>query len=111
MAKTMTKKPTASAKPPTKSQLYSEIAEKTDLSRKEVSAVFEQLDEIAKRSLKKHDAFTIPGMAKLVIQKKKAVKEHERPDPFNKGQMMTVKAKPARKVVKARLLKNLKDAV
>jgi hypothetical protein len=45
------------------------------------------------------------------VQKKPAVKAHTRPDPFNPGQMMQVKAKPARKVVKVRPLKGLKDRV
>lgn len=101
---------TASAKPPNKSQLYGEIAEKTDLSRKEVAAVFEQLDLIAKRSLKKHEAFTLPGMAKLVVKKKPATKAHTGINPFTKEEQM-FKAKPASKQIKMRPLKGLKDGV
>ncbi|MFT5354316.1 MAG: hypothetical protein ACI9KE_001521 [Polyangiales bacterium] len=41
--------------------------------------------------------------------KKPAVKAHERPDPFNKGQMMQVKAKPATMKVKVLPLKKLKE--
>jgi nucleoid DNA-binding protein len=53
---------------------------------------------------------TLPGLVKLSVVSKPAVPQHEGLNPFTK-QMMTYKAKPARKVVKIRPIKALKDAV
>jgi hypothetical protein len=45
------------------------------------------------------------------VQDKPATEAATRPNPFKPGEMMDVKAKPARRVVKVRPLKNLKDMV
>jgi len=46
---------------------------------------------------------------KITVITKPATKATQRANPFKPGEMMTVKAKPARKVVKIRALKALKD--
>lgn len=108
---------TASAKPRKKSELYSTIADHVgDISKKQVAAVFEVLGKVigadlAKPSPDKPKVFVIPGMMKISAIHKSASKSMQRADPFNKGQMMTVKAKPARTVVKVRPLKGLKEMV
>ena len=99
-----------STKPPTKSELYTQIAEATDLSKKDVSAVFDELSDAVGRSLKKHGAFTLPGMAKMTVKKKPATKARPGRNPFT-GEDIMIKAKPASKQVKIRPLKNLKDMV
>lgn len=113
----MAKKSTAAAaaapkKAPTKSEIYSSIAEATDLSRKQVSAVFDELSNIIQKNLKKNGpgAFTVPGLLKLTVVRKEATKARKGVNPFTK-QEQVFKAKPARNVVKIRPLKNLKDFV
>lgn len=114
MAKKTVKKTTkkaATTKPPTKSEVFSQIAENTDLTKKDVSRVFDELQTIIGKSLKKHSAFTMPGLCKMVVKKKPAQKGGMRPNPFNPGEMMEVKPKPASKTVRIRPLKNLKEMV
>jgi nucleoid DNA-binding protein len=54
--------------------------------------------------------FTLPGIVKFRVIKKPATKARKGVNPFT-GEPMTFKAKPARNVIKVRLLKNLKDTV
>lgn len=99
-------------KPPTKTEIYTNIAESTGLSKKDVGAVFDALnDEIAKALSKKGpQTFTLPGLCKIVVQNKPATPEREGTNPFT-GEKTIFKAKPARNVVKVRPLKKLKDMV
>jgi nucleoid DNA-binding protein len=101
------------AKAPTKTEILTNIAESTSLSKKEVGAVLDALSaEIAKAVGKKGPGqFAIPGLAKIVVQRKPATKAATKPNPFKPGEMMDVAAKPARNVVKVRPLKSLKDMV
>ncbi|MFP6857612.1 MAG: HU family DNA-binding protein [Roseibacillus sp.] len=103
----------ADNKPATKTEILNNIAEETGLARKDVAAVLESLSgEIRKGVSKKGPGqFTIPGLCKIVVQRKPATQAATRPNPFKPGEMMEVKAKPARNVVKVRPLKNLKDMV
>ncbi len=100
------------AKAATKGEVYSQIAEKTNLPKKDVAAVFAALTDLIHKSLKdkKVGIFQIPGLLKLSVDTKPATKAKQGINPFTK-EPMTIKAKPARKVVKARPLKALKDAV
>ncbi len=109
------KKIAASGKLRKKSELYTLIAEHTDLSRKQVAGVFETLGRImtvdlAKPSDGKPKVFVIPGMLKVTATYKPATKAREGKNPFT-GEMQMFKAKPAKTVIKARALKALKDAV
>ncbi|MBI4955653.1 MAG: HU family DNA-binding protein [Myxococcales bacterium] len=95
----------------TKTQLIQAIAEvNTDVNRKQVKDVLEALASIGHKQLKKSGAFTLPGFAKFRVIKKPATKERKGIHPFT-GQETVFKAKPARKVVKARPVKSVKDAV
>ena len=58
----------------------------------------------------KTGVFSIPGFAKMVVIKKPATKARKGINPFTK-EPMVFKAKPARKIVRARPLKAVKDAV
>jgi len=102
----------ATNKPPTKTEIYNNISESTGLAKKDVSAVFDALnDEIAKAlGNKGSQTFTLPGLCKIVVQNKPATPEREGVNPFT-GEKTTFKAKPARNVVKVRPLKKLKDMV
>jgi nucleoid DNA-binding protein len=104
----------AAKKPPTKTEVYASISEATGVAKKDVAAVFEALvDEIAKSLSKKgSQAFTIPGLCKIVVQHKPAQPAKKGvPNPFKPGELMDVAAKPAKNVVKVRALKKLKDMV
>jgi nucleoid DNA-binding protein len=98
------------AKHATKSEIYSGIAESTELSRKQVASVFEALaDQVSKNVGKKGPGiFVIPGLAKITVITKPATKARKGINPFTK-QEQVFKAKPARKVIKIRPLKALKD--
>ena len=102
----------AGKKPPTKTELFNSVAEQAELSKKEVAAVFDALAGEIKKSLGKNgpQAFTIPGLCKITVQRKPATKARKGINPFT-GEETMFKAKPARNVVKVRPLKNLKDMV
>ena len=102
----------AAIKPMTKSEIVSGIAEATGLTKKDVSSVFEVMAAQIKKSLGRRGpgAYTIPGLMKLVVQRKPATKARKGINPFTKEETI-FKAKPARNVVKIRPLKNLKDMV
>jgi len=110
MAKKTATKAAATKKPPTKSQLYASIADKTDLSKKQVGEVMDALGDEMVKSLKKNQAFTLPGVAKMVVKKKPATKARPGRNPFT-GEEIMIKAKPASKTVRIRPLKNLKDSI
>ena len=105
--KTATK---ASAKPMSKSEIVSGIADATGLTKKQVNSVFEAMAGQIKTSLSSRGpgAYAIPGLMKLVVVRKPAVPARKGINPFT-GQETMFKAKPARNVVKIRPLKNLKD--
>ena len=121
MAKKPTKAPklpkiSASSKPRKKSELFGLLAEHTGLARKQVAQVFDTLGtiigaDLAKPSADKPRIFVVPGMMKIQSIHKPATKAAEKPNPFKPGEMMTVKAKPARTVIKIRPLKGLKAMV
>jgi nucleoid DNA-binding protein len=110
MAKT-SKKTNSAPKPPTKGEIYGTIAEKTQLTRKQVAAVFDELGVLIRKNLSRGpQAFTVPGLCKMVVKKKPATKARKGINPFTKEEVM-FKAKPASKTVRIRPLKNLKDMV
>jgi len=98
------------AKPATKSEILSRIAESTELSRKQVSSVFDSLADQIKGALGKKGAgvFAIPGLMKILVVHKPATPARKGINPFTKQEQM-FKAKPARNVVKVRPLRALKD--
>jgi len=122
MAKSKTKKKatktksktTAAPKPRTKTQIYSDISDATDLTRREVAAVFDALSALMKKDLGSRGpgAFTVPGLMKVVkVNKPRRPARKNVPNPFRPGEFMDVAAKPASKVVKVRPLKGLKEMV
>lgn len=110
--KTTKSKSSTEVKARTKSQIFGDISDKTGLSRKEISGVFEQMSTMIKKDLGRSGpgTFTVPGLMKI-----KKVHKERRParkgvNPFT-GEEMMFKAKPARNVVKVLALKGLKDMV
>ncbi len=100
------------AKPATKVEIFGTIAEKTGLGKKDVAKVFDALGELIGKELGKKGPgqFVIPGLLKLKIVRKEATKAKQGINPFTK-EPMTIKAKPARNVVKAIPMKSLKELV
>lgn len=100
------------AKVLTKSQIIQAIADahKEKLARKDVARVIESLANVGYKELKKTGLFVLPGLAKFVVIKKPATKERPGINPFTK-EAITIKAKPARRVLKARPLKAAKDCL
>ena len=80
------------------------------LTRKDVKNVIESLATVGYKELKKTGSFLVPGFAKFVVIKKPATKARKGINPFTKEPTI-FKAKPARKVIKARPVKAAKDAV
>ncbi len=93
-----------------KTQIIDQIAECTELSRKQVSAVLDSLTDVIEAHVKKNAVgeFVLPGLMKISTVRKPAVKARKGINPFTKEEVM-FKAKPATTVVKVRPLKKLKD--
>lgn len=100
-------------KPRTKSELFTAIAEKTDLTRRQVASVFEALAGEIKKDIGKRaggSMFKVPGLMNIKVVNKPATKARKGINPFT-GQEMTFKAKPASRKVKILATKALKDIV
>ena len=95
-----------------KSELIAKLAEEhaDKLTRKDVKGVLETLAQVGYKELKKTGTFLVPGLAKFVVIKKPATKARKGTNPFTKEPTI-FKAKPARKVIKARPVKAAKDAL
>jgi DNA-binding protein HU-beta len=102
----------AMAKLMSKSELIKKIVEQhpNGMTRKDVKGVIEAVAEIGYKELKKTGAFFVPGFAKFVVIKKPATKARKGINPFTKEPTI-FKAKPARKIIRARPVKAAKDAV
>jgi nucleoid DNA-binding protein len=98
------------AKVLTKSEILAGLAETTGLSRKDVASVFDALSELIKKNVGKKGPgmFVIPGLMRIMVIQKPATKAHTGINPFTKQEQM-FKAKPARKVIKVRPLKALRE--
>jgi nucleoid DNA-binding protein len=109
-AKKSAKKAAAIRNRYSKTQLLSEIADKTDLTKKQVGAVMEELGAVIERHVRKGAAgeFVLPGMLKIKTVKKPATKARKGINPFT-GEEMMFKAKPATVKVKILPLKALKE--
>ncbi len=94
----------AGEKPITKAQLVTLLAEKLEISKKDVDAFLDALADIAYKETKKKGAFTLPGFGKLVKQHRKARKGR---NPAT-GEAIKIAAKT---VVKFRLAKVCKDSI
>ena len=94
----------------TKTQIVGSIADNTGLSKKQVSDVMQQLENLIEGSIKKRGAgeFTIPGLMKVTTVRKPAVKARKGINPFT-GEGTMFKAKPASTAVKIRPLKKMKE--
>ena len=97
-------------KPMTKTEIINELAQNTELTKKQVSSVFDELAIVIERHIKKRapGKFVFPGLMKIEVKKKPATKARKGINPFTREET-TFKAKPARKVVKIQPLKKVKE--
>ena len=98
----------AAAKSMTQGALAEALANKTELKKAVASKVIKSLAEIATGEVKKAGVFTVPGVCRLKIRTKPATKAGKR-EMF--GKTVIVKAKPAKKVVKAFPVAALKASI
>lgn len=106
--------PSNTKKAPSKTEILNNIAAATELSKKDVGAVLDALNEEIRKALANRGpgVFAIPGLVK--IEKRKVPAKPARknvPNPFKPGELMDVPAKPASVKIKVRPLKALKGMV
>ena len=118
--KTAAKKTTAAAKRKapaiqkkfTKTEILNEISSNTDVSKKEVAAVLDELAVLIERHIKKRAVgeFTLPGLLKIksVVRPARPARKGV-PNPFRPGETMDIPRKPATTRVKVLPLKKLKE--
>ena len=101
-----------SAKSATKSEILNNIAKATELSRKQVTSVFDALSSQIKAAVGKKGpgTFALSGLLKIIVIQKPATPQRKGINPFTKQEQVFA-AKPARKLIKVRPLKALKDMV
>jgi len=92
-----------------KTELFSYFADHEfeggqQINKKMVREFFDELQHLSESELKRCGEFVLPGMTKLVVQKRQARKGR---NPAT-GESINI---PAKTVVKARIAKQLKDAV
>jgi DNA-binding protein HU-beta len=96
------------AKAITKAQMAGEVSNKTGLTKAQVNDVFQALSEVVGEELRGGRPVAVPGLVKITLAHKAATPSRPGRNPFT-GEAITIKAKPARKVVRVRALKALKD--
>lgn len=100
-----------SDKPLSKTDILNALADATGQSRKEVGAVLEALETlIASNVSKGPGVFNLPGLLKIYVHTRPATKERTGRNPAT-GEEIKIAAKPAKKVVKVRALKKLKELI
>jgi DNA-binding protein HU-beta len=95
---------TMAKKPMTKAQIGSHFAGKFEVSKKTASGIIDEVAALAVSETKKAGSFTLPGIGKLVLVKRKARMGR------NPATGATIKI-PAKTVVKMRVAKAAKDAI
>jgi DNA-binding protein HU-beta len=88
----------------TKSQIVTYLAEEYELSKKTAAAVLDGIAELAVAETKKAGSFTLPGIGKMVLSRRKARMGR---NPAT-GEPIKI---PAKTVVKMRIAKAAKDAI
>ena len=91
-------------KPMTKGQIVSYFAGKFELSKKTAAEIIDEVAALAVSETKKVGSFSLPGIGKLVLVKRKARMGR------NPATGATIKI-PAKTVVKMRIAKAAKEAI
>jgi DNA-binding protein HU-beta len=95
-----------------KIQFVTTMAEKSGLTKKQAMAALDTISAMVVEQLGKQGPgeVLIPGLLLMNVVDRPAEPEHEGINPFTK-KLMTYKEKAARKVIRVRPLKSLKEAV
>ena len=91
-------------KPMTKAEIVSHFAGKFEVSKKTASGIIDEVAALAVSETKKTGSFTLPGIGKLVLVKRKARMGR---NPAT-GEAIKI---PAKTVVKMRIAKAAKEAI
>jgi nucleoid DNA-binding protein len=96
----------------TKTELAIALADTTGLSKKDVGNVLDALEGVIRKELGKKGpgVFALPGLLKIEKKKRPARPARQGRNPAT-GETITLKAQPAKTVVKVRALKNLKEMI
>ncbi len=92
------------ATPKTKAQIIAKIAEDAELTKKQATAALQSIVDMTYKGAKSKDGFTIPGVGKMIKQRRKARWGR---NPAT-GEKIKIKAKT---VLKFRIAKAAKDAI
>jgi len=108
--KAAAKKTTAVRERYSKTQIISELAANSNLTRKQVNTLLGELATLVERHVKKRSVgeFVLAGLIKIHTVKRPAKKAYKGINPFT-GKETTFKARPASVAVKVHALKGLKD--
>ena len=95
-----------------KSQFVTELVEKSGLNKKQAISALDAITVMVAQQLGKRGPgeVLIPGLLSLNVVEKPATRAREGINPFTR-EPMTYKAKAARRIIKVRALKALKDAI
>lgn len=109
-AKAAPKKASAIKERYSKTQILNQLSETTEVPRKQVQAVLDELSNIIEGHISKRGCgeFVMPGLFKIVTVKKPARKARKGINPFT-GEEQMFAAKPATIATKIRPLKKLKE--
>ena len=88
----------------TKAQIVANMAEKSDVSKKQIADFLDELQTLAVKEAKRSGAFVIPGIGKVVLSNRKA-RMGRNPQT---GEPIKIAAK---RVVRIRAVKVLKDSI
>merc|ERR1712226_1227025 len=91
-----------------KGALSDAVATENELKKTVCSKILASLASLASKEVKKTGVFTIPGLCRLKVRTKPATKAGKR-EVF--GKVVMVKAKPAKKIVKAFPVAALKASI
>ena len=94
----------ATKTPMTKAKIIAHFAEKFEMPKKQVVELFDELTALAAKEAKSAGAFTVPGIGKLSLTKRKARMGR---NPAT-GEAIKI---PAKTVVKMRLSKGFQETV
>jgi nucleoid DNA-binding protein len=94
----------------TQSQLATEVAERTEMSKADVKRVLDALEEVALEELGHAEKVKIGGLVQMTVRVKEATKARPGRNPAT-GEEIMISAKPASVTVRARPLAKAKAAL
>jgi nucleoid DNA-binding protein len=97
----------------TKTQILQTIAEETELTRKQVAAVFDSLGNLIQRHMQRRGSgeFSIPETGVKIRRVRKPARKSRMGRNPATGESIKIPAKPASTVIKVAALKALKDTL